>query len=143
MPIAGRYRRRVGAFAALFVVLALGIAACSGGEPDGATEEEGTFTGADGVLSEVSDTSRVVSLSGDLTEFFFALGHGESVVGIDVTTVEPAAATELPNVGVGRFLAAESVLAQEPTLVVGDTQTAPLEAIEQIRATGVPVVIFD
>jgi iron complex transport system substrate-binding protein len=143
LPIAGTHRRLGGTFAILFGVLALGIAACGGGEPDGAPEEEGTFTGADGVVSEVSDTSRVVSLSGDLTEFFFALGHGESVVGVDVTTVEPAAATELPNVGVGRFLAAESVLAQEPTLVVGDTQTAPLAAIEQIRAAGVPVVIFD
>ena len=129
MPITRTHRRLGSTFAALFVVLALWITACGGGEPEAAPEEEGTLTGADGVVSEVSDTSRVVSLSGDLTEFFFALGHGESVVGIDVTTVEPEAATELPNVGVGRFLAAESVLAQEPTLVVGDTQTAPLEAI--------------
>jgi len=40
-------------------------------------------------------------------------------------------------------LTAEGVLEVNPTLVLGDTQTAPLEAIEQIRSAGVPVVIFD
>ena len=55
----------------------------------------------------------------------------------------PAAATVgLPVVGVGRFLSAEGVLAQQPTLVIGDTQTSPLDAIEQIRSAGVPVVIL-
>jgi iron complex transport system substrate-binding protein len=34
-------------------------------------------------------------------------------------------------------------LAQDPTLVLGDTQTSPPETIEQIRSAGVPVVIFD
>jgi iron complex transport system substrate-binding protein len=141
MPVAER-RRTGSRLVAAAVVLGIGIAACSGDDTSNEPEASG-FTGADGVVSEVSDTSRIVSLSGDLTEFIFELGHGESIVGVDVTTVEPEAATGLPIVGVGRFLAAESVLAQEPTLVVGDTQTSPVEAIEQIRAAGVPVVIFD
>ena len=101
------------------------------------------FVGADGVASEISDTSRIVTLSGDLTEAVFALGLGASVVARDVTTISPPQALDLPIVGVGRFLSAEGVLRENPTLVLGDTQTSPSEAIDQIRSAGVPVVIFD
>jgi len=104
---------------------------------------QATFVGADGVESMIEDTSRIVTLSGDLTEAVYKLGFGDSVVATDVTTVYPPEAVGLPVVGVGRFLSAEGVLAQQPTLVIGDTQTSPLVAIEQIRSAGVPVVILD
>jgi hypothetical protein len=102
----------------------------------------GTYVGADGVESTIKDTSRIVTLSGDLTEEVWRLGFGASVVATDVTTVYPPEAVGLPVVGVGRFLSAEGVLAQNPTLVIGDTQTSPLEAISQIRSAGVPVVLM-
>jgi iron complex transport system substrate-binding protein len=102
-----------------------------------------TFVGADGVESVIDDTSRIVTLAGDLTETVWKLGFGDSVVATDVTTVFPAEAVGLPVVGVGRFLPAEGVLAQQPTLVIGDTQTSPNAAIEQIRSAGVPVIILD
>lgn len=91
----------------------------------------------------ITDTSRIVTLSGDLTELVFALGLGSSVVATDVTTVHPPEAVGLPIVGVGRFLTAEGVLGQSPTLVLGDVHTAPATAIEQIRGAGVPVFILD
>lgn len=108
-----------------------------------ATPAVPTFIGADLVESTISDTSRIVTLAGDLTEAVWILGFGESVVATDVTTVFPPEAVGLPIVGVGRFLNAEAVLAQNPTLVIGDTQTSPLVAIEQIRSAGVPVVILE
>lgn len=116
----------------------------TGGEvtPTSAVPDTRVFVGADGVESEISDTSRIVTLSGDLTETVFALGLGSSVVATDVTTVFPPEAVGLPVVGLGRFLTAEGVLVETPTLVLGDTQTSPPEAIEQIRSAGVPVVIF-
>lgn len=89
------------------------------------------------------DTRRIVTLSGDLTEIVFELGFGDSVVATDVTTAYPPEALGLPIVGVGRFLTAEGVLGQSPTLVLGDTQTSPATAIEQIRGAGVPVLIFE
>lgn len=106
-----------------------------------------TFTGADGVESVITDTSRIVSLNGDLTEILYELGFGDNVIGVDVTTTYPAAANDLKDngglVGFGQQLTPEPVLALEPTLVLGDTQIAPPETIEQIRSTGVPVVILD
>lgn len=132
---------------------ALMCAACSSGNVTrttlGATTTSqvieptaGTYVGADGVESTINDTSRIVTLSGDLTEVVWRLGFGTSVVATDVTTVYPPEAVGLPVVGVGRFLSAEGVLAQDPTLVIGDTQASPLEAIEQIRSAGVPVLIL-
>jgi iron complex transport system substrate-binding protein len=139
------------------VAIALVLAGCSGDTSPAATDPahsaptagsapatgSSTFLGADGVSSEILDTSRIVTLSGDLTEAVFALGMGASVVATDVTTVYPPEAVGLPIVGVGRFLTAEGVLAENPSLVLGDTQTSPVEAIEQIRTAGIPVVIFD
>ncbi len=153
---------------ALLVVLALAAAACGDGGADTTTTQAATtttttaatttteaattttteaagvaFTGADGVESVITDTSRIVSLNGDLTEIIWDLGLGDQVVAIDVTTTYPEEAAALPPVGFGRQLAAEAVLAFSPTLVIGDQQIAPPEAIEQIRGTGVPVVILE
>lgn len=109
----------------------------------GASAEEVVFVGADGVESTITDTSRIVSLNGDLTEIIFELGLGDRVVATDVTTTFPAAAEALPDVGFGQQLAPEPVLGFQPTLVIGDTQIQPAEAIEQIRDAGVPVVILE
>jgi len=89
------------------------------------------------------DSTRIVSLSGDITEILFELGVGDHIVGVDVTTVQPEAATRVPIIGVGRFLTAEGVLGVDPTLVIGDTQTAPLAVLDQIREAGVAVEILD
>jgi len=131
------------AIASLLLGVALFAAACSGAQSSDVPLDDGLFTGVDGVTSDVSDTSRIVALSGDLTEFIYELGSGTSIVATDLTTVYPPEAVALPKVGVGRFLSAEAVLAHDPTLVIGDTQTEPLAAIEQIRAAGVPVVILN
>ena len=105
------------------------------------------YVGVDGVASMITDTTRIVSLNGDLTEIIFELGLGESVVGVDVTTTYPPEAAALNDqggtVGFAQQLTAEAVLRFEPTLVIGDQQVGPPEAIEQLRAAGIPVVILE
>jgi iron complex transport system substrate-binding protein len=105
------------------------------------------FVGADGVETTITDVSRVVSLNGDITEIIFELGLGENVVGVDVTTTYPPEAAALNDegetVGFAQQLTAEAVLRFEPTLVIGDQQVAPPEAIEQLRTAGVPVIILE
>jgi iron complex transport system substrate-binding protein len=100
------------------------------------------FESSDGVVTDVSDTSRLVVLNGDLTEIVFALGVGDSVVGVDLTTTYPEQAAQLPSVGLGRSLNAEKVIGLSPTLVIADTQIGPPGAIDQIRAAGIPVAIL-
>ena len=142
---------------AIVVALCLLVAACGGGEGEApsttldatggttATPTPGlpvTYTGPDGVATVVSDASRIVTLSGDMTEIIFALGLGANIVGCDLSSVYPEEAKQINKVGVEFVLVAEGVLAQTPTVVIGDQDARPLDAIEQIRQAGVPVVIF-
>ena len=107
-------------------------------------ESEGvTIVGDDGVTSVIADASRIVSLSGDLTEILFALGEGDRVVAIDVTTTFPEEATALPVIGFGQQLAPEPVLAFAPTVVLANDLTGPVEAIELLRDSGIPVVVLN
>jgi iron complex transport system substrate-binding protein len=100
------------------------------------------YEGPDGVESVVSSAVRIVTLSGDMTEIVFALGLGANVVGSDLSSVYPVGALAVPKVGVEFVLSAEAILARAPTVVLGDEDARPLEAIEQVRGAGVPVVIF-
>ena len=142
---------------ALLLAAMLVAAGCSASSDDAATSSSAsptttasesseatgsTFQGVDGVSSSIEDTSRIVSLNGDLTETIFALGAGDRVVGRDLTTTFPPEAEALPDVGLGRNLNPEAVIGLEPTLVIGDTQIEPASAINQIRAAGIPVVIL-
>ena len=142
-----RRRRARSSATALVVVAAVLFGACSWGDDQGEDHvSSGLFVGADGVATDVSDTSRIVSLTGDITEVIFELGLGGRIVAVDVTTTYPPEAVDLRSdggsVGFGRALAAEAVLRHEPTLVIGDETNEPSEVIEQLRSAGVPVVIL-
>lgn len=91
---------------------------------------------------EVDDASRILPLTGMLAEVVFTLGFGDNVVGRDAAaTFEEAA--DLPAVSEGHDVSAESVLSLEPTVILADTWTGPPETIEQLRGTGIPVVIVE
>ena len=91
----------------------------------------------------VEDVSRIVSLNGDITEVIFALGLGGNVVAVDTSATYPAEALALPKIGYQRSLSVEGVLSMSPTVVIGNTNAGPPDALEQIRSTGVPVFIID
>ncbi len=101
-----------------------------------------TVTDVDGNEVVIEDVSRLVVLNGTITEVVFALGLGEHVVGVDVTSTYPPEALELPDVGVQIALSAEGIIALQPTLVLGTTFAGPPEVIEQVRGTGIPVLII-
>ncbi|MER5253754.1 ABC transporter substrate-binding protein [Streptomyces sp. NPDC002855] len=101
-----------------------------------------TVTSADGKKVTVDDTSRIVPLTGSLSEIVFTLGLGKDVVARDITaTFEQA--KKLPVVTRAHDVSAESVLSLKPTVVLADTSTGPAEAIDQIRDAGIPLVVFD
>lgn len=90
----------------------------------------------------VTDISRIVPLSGDIAEIIYDLGLADNVVGVDVSAVYPEGQWDaLPKVGFERQLSAEGILSLNPTLVIGKEQAGPPEALDQVRAAGVPVVI--
>lgn len=133
------------------VLVALVIGACGGGSDDttGGTTAiptpglPVTYTGPDGATSTVTDASRIVTLSGEYTEIVFALGLGTNLVGIDLSSVYPEEETKsIPKIGVEFRLLAEPIIAQEPTVVIGDEDAVPKDVIQQVRAAEIPVVIL-
>ncbi|MFE3737126.1 hemin ABC transporter substrate-binding protein [Streptomyces sp. NPDC059134] len=101
-----------------------------------------TVSSADGRKVTVTSTDRIVPLTGSLSEIVFTLGLGERVVARDITaTFEQAA--KLPVVTRAHDVSAEGVLSLRPTLVLADTTTGPAEAIGQIRAAGIPLLVVE
>lgn len=101
-----------------------------------------TVGSADGLQVTVAEAERIIPLSGSLAEIVFSLGLGAKVVARDVsTTFEQAAA--LPVITQAHDVSAEGVLSLHPTVVFADRSTGPAEAVAQIRAAGVPVIVLD
>ena len=133
-----------GAIALLIAVSgACGSEAVPAGSPVTTPGLPATYTGPDGVTTEVTDVSRIVTLSGDFSEIVWDLGLGDNLVGVDLGSVFPKEEMRLKaKVGVEFRLLAEPILALQPTLVIGDIDASPAAVIEQVRGAGIPVVIF-
>ncbi|MEU6462147.1 ABC transporter substrate-binding protein [Streptomyces sp. NPDC046976] len=99
-----------------------------------------TVDSADGRKVTVREARRIVPLSGSLSEIVFTLGLGERVVARDITATFQQAA-KLPVVTRNHDVSAESVLSLKPDLVIAETTSGPAEAVGQIRAAGVPVLV--
>jgi iron complex transport system substrate-binding protein len=83
--------------------------------------------------------ARIVSVGGALTETVFALGAGDRVVGVDTSSVFPARAPALPQVGYQRTLAAEGIASLAPDLVLVTPEAGPPAVLEQLAGAGVRV----
>ncbi|TXJ84279.1 ABC transporter substrate-binding protein [Streptomyces lavendulae] len=99
-----------------------------------------TVASADGREVTVREARRIVPLSGSLSEIVFTLGLGGRVVARDITATFRQAA-RLPVVTRNHDVSAESVLSLKPDLVIAETTSGPAEAVGQIRAAGVPVLV--
>ncbi|TAE27648.1 MAG: hemin ABC transporter substrate-binding protein [Candidatus Kapaibacterium sp.] len=100
-----------------------------------------TVQGADGKSVVITNTSRIVTAGGAVTEIVFALGMGGNVVATDLSSTFPEQVRKLPQIGYWRTLAAEGLLSMKPTLIILPTEAGPPNVIEQLKASGVPVLV--
>lgn len=84
------------------------------------------------------DTSRLVSVGGDVTEIIFALGEEKRLIARDSTSLFPAEAAKLPDVGYMRALSPEGILAVNPTAIIAVDGSGPPEALTVLRNASVP-----
>lgn len=85
---------------------------------------------------------RIVSAGGGVTEIVYALGCGDSVVGVDTSSVYPVQATALPQVGYARALSAEGILSLQPDLFLSYEDAGPPAVLQQLRDAGVEVKLL-
>jgi iron complex transport system substrate-binding protein len=89
----------------------------------------------------VGDTSRIVAIGGAVTEILYALGLENHVVGVDSTSLYPAAALKMPNVGYMRQLSSEGVLGLNPSVIFAMQGSGPKETLDVLQAAKVPLVL--
>ena len=84
-------------------------------------------------------TERVAVLGGSITEIVYALGCASTLAAVDLSSIYPAEARGLPQMGYFRQVSAEGVLSMNPTLVLALEGAGPPTALQQIEAAGVQV----
>ncbi|MGE3182785.1 MAG: hemin ABC transporter substrate-binding protein [Phycisphaerae bacterium] len=100
-----------------------------------------TIHDATGRQVVITDTSRIVSIGGAVTEILYALGFDDRVVAVDTTSLyPPRALAEKPNVGYMRQLSPEGVLGLSPSLVLASENAGPKETIAVLEAASIPFV---
>lgn len=112
---------------AALVGLAIFNASCSRGD---ATAAQGSTAAA---------ARRIVTIGGAVSETVFALGAGDLVVATDTSTTFPPEAVARPKIGYQRSLAAETVLAFRPDLIIASPEAGPATTLDQLRAAGVRI----
>ena len=81
-----------------------------------------------------------MALAPNLTEIVFALGAGDSLVGVSEYSDFPEAARRVPRVG-GLEVDPEKVAALRPDLVLAMAEGTARGAVSSIQAAGLPVVV--
>ena len=84
-------------------------------------------------------SKRIVSLGGGVTETLFALGVGEQIVAVDVSSVYPKAATKKPKVGYIRATSAEGIASMKPSVVIASEALGPKSVHAQLKAADIKV----
>ncbi|NAW51702.1 ABC transporter substrate-binding protein [Elizabethkingia argentiflava] len=86
---------------------------------------------------------RIISLSGGITEVVSALGHENSIVGVDITSTYPQTlkgkAKELGHV---RSMTIEPIMALNPSLILASDKDISSELWDKIKLSGIKLEIL-
>src|SRR5690606_19780519 len=118
------------------LTLALVVASCN--------KKENTNAITDGPLTEttVIKTDRIISLNGSITETLAALNEAENIVGKDVTSTFPAD-LKAKDLGHVRSIAAESILALQPSVVIGTSKDINPNLNDQLKKANISLIMID
>ena len=90
---------------------------------------------------QITDTSRILSIGGDVTEILYALGAGARIVGVDTTSQFPAEALQKKqSVGYMRALSSEGVISVGASVILASQGAGPPEVVKTLKTTTVPYV---
>ncbi|PBC03949.1 hemin ABC transporter substrate-binding protein [Mesorhizobium sp. WSM3860] len=108
----------------------IGVLLAAAALPAGADEDTHVF----------SDTSRIASIGGSITEIVYALGEEGHLIARDSTSLFPQAAQKLPDVGYMRALSPEGVLSVNPSGILALHGSGPKETVDVLKKSSVPFI---
>ncbi len=94
-------------------------------------------------MTASAELKRVVTLGAGVTETVFALGLGEVVVGVDVSSMHPPAALRKPKVGYIRMTSAEGIASLTPDLVLAGSTLGPATVKTQLKSAGIRLELVE
>lgn len=110
---------------------AAGLVPVAGLTTSAQAEEVKTFT----------DSSRLVTVGGALTEIVYALGLEDKLIARDRTSSYPESVQKLPDIGYMRQLSSEGVLSVAPTAMLVVEGSGPQETMDVLKRASVPMII--
>lgn len=129
---------------AILVILLVMAAGCAEKAPDNTNAGPYSITVTDDLgknITIVGIPERIVSTAPSNTEILYALGLGDSIVGVTEYCDYPSEATEKEKIGGFSKVNVEKVVALNPDLVVASTFTG-IENIKKLEELGIPVIIL-
>ncbi len=90
-----------------------------------------------------TETNRIVSLSGTLTEIVSALGHENEIVGVDVTSTYPESVKNTAkDLGHVCSISIETIMTLNPTMILATEADLSPELADKIKGGGIKAHIF-
>ncbi|WP_422136533.1 heme/hemin ABC transporter substrate-binding protein [Endozoicomonas sp. ALD040] len=86
-----------------------------------------------------AEEKRIVSAGSGITEIIYALGAGDQLVAVDLTSNYPPQVNKLPKLGYHKQLSAEGILALKPDMLIGTDDMGPKTTITQLEMAGLEV----
>lgn len=102
---------------------------------------ETTVVDGTGRTVTIGDTSRILSVGGDVTEILYSLGAGPRIVAVDTTSqFPPEVLKEKKNVGYMRALSSEGVISVGASVIVASDGAGPPEVVKTLKAASTPYI---
>lgn len=92
------------------------------------------------VNAQDNPSPRWVVAGGSLVEFIYALGQGDTIVGVDQTSTYPETVSQLPQIGYWKQLNSEGILSLNPTGFITWQDAGPSAVLEQLASTHLQVL---
>jgi iron complex transport system substrate-binding protein len=83
---------------------------------------------------------RVLSIGGSITEIIYELGEQDRLIARDSTSSFPSSAEALPDVGYMRALSPEGILSVDPSLIIAEEGSGPVETIDVMQGANIPFI---
>lgn len=101
-------------------------------------------SGTTAATGKSTDSVRIVSLSGAVSETLAGLGMEKNLVGVDVTSTYPASLSKVAKVGSTHNLSVEAILALKPDYVISMKERGiKPEQATQLQQAGIKVWLID
>lgn len=91
----------------------------------------------------LTDSTKIVSLNGAVSEVLAGLGVEKQIVGTDITSNYPEAMKAKTKVGHNKNINAEGVIALSPSLIIGLKKEITPALAAQFKAAGVKLLLVD